>query len=103
MKLVQMYMRIRNIQGELLVSICDQECLGKIYRDGKYILKVTPQFYGDQLVSIEKAMVELKKATIANLVGATIVNECIKSGLVHKSGVIHIEGIPHAQIIIMKK
>lgn len=96
-------MRIRNMQGELMVSICDQDCLGKIYREGKFVLKVTSQFYGDQLVPIEKAMYELRRATIANLVGETIITECIKSGLVHEKGVIRINGIPHAQIISMRK
>lgn len=91
------------MQGELMISICDQECLGKIYREGKLILKVSPQFYGNELVTIEKAMHELKKATIANLVGETIISECIKNGLLHEKGVIRIDGIPHAQIIKMKK
>ncbi|NVM53730.1 MAG: DUF424 family protein [Candidatus Helarchaeota archaeon] len=86
-----------------MVSICDQDCLGKIYREGKFVLKVTSQFYGDQLVPIEKAMYELRRATIANLVGETIITECIKSGLVHEKGVIRINGIPHAQIISMRK
>jgi hypothetical protein len=82
-----------------MISICDPDCLGKTYREGKFILRVTPEFYGDKLVSIEKAINELKKATIANLVGETIVNECIKSGLIHEKGVIRIDGVPHAQII----
>ncbi|MHA1277792.1 MAG: DUF424 domain-containing protein [Candidatus Helarchaeota archaeon] len=89
------------MQDELMVSICDQECLGKTYREGKLVLKVTPQFYGETLVSLEKAITELKKATIANLVGETIITECIKCGLIHKKGIIRIEGIPHAQIIKM--
>ena len=97
-----MYMRIRNMQGEIMVSICDRECLGNTYREGKFVLKVTESFYGNQLVSIEKALHELKKATIANLVGETIINECIKSGLISEKGVIRIGGIPHAQIISMK-
>jgi len=99
---MHLYMRTRNLQGELMVSICDKECLGKIYREGKFTLKVTPQFYGDQLVPLEKAIAELKKATIANLVGEIIISECIKFGLVHKKGVIRINGIPHAQIITIK-
>ncbi|MHA1648660.1 MAG: DUF424 domain-containing protein [Candidatus Helarchaeota archaeon] len=86
-----------------MVSICDRECLGKIYREGKFILRVTPEFYGNTLASLEEAVHELKRATIANLVGETIVNECIKLGLVHEKGVIRIDGIPHAQIIKMKR
>lgn len=96
---ILMYMSIRNTQGESMVAICDRECLGKTYREGKLTLKVTSQFYGTELVSIEKAVDELKKATIANVVGKAIVNECIKFGLVHKKAVIWINGIPHAQIV----
>ena len=91
------------MQGESMVSICDRECLGKVYREGKLTLKVTSKFYGNQLVTLEKALNELKKATIANLVGEKIVTECIRNGLVHEKAVIRINGIPHAQIISMNK
>lgn len=96
-------MRMRNVQGELMVSICDEGCLGKIYREGKLTLKVTPQFYGNEIVTMEKAIHELRRATIGNLVGEFIVNECVKSGLVNEKAVIWINGIPHAQIMLMKK
>ncbi|MFX1295774.1 MAG: DUF424 domain-containing protein [Promethearchaeota archaeon] len=96
-------MRIRNMQDELMISVCDRACLGKVYREGKFILRVSPKFYGNKLVTLEKAINELKKATIANLVGEKIIDECIKSGLIHEKGVIRIDGIPHAQIIKMKK
>jgi len=98
---VQLYMRTLDMQGELMVSICDQECMGNIYREGKLTLKITPKFYGEQLVSIEKAIDELRKATIANLVGNAIIKECLKSGLIHEKGIIWIDGVPHAQIIKM--
>ena len=91
------------MQGELMISICDRECLGNTYREGKLILRVSSQFYGNNLVTLEKALSELKRATIANLVGENIVNECIKCGLVHEKGVIRVDGVPHAQIIKMKK
>lgn len=91
------------MQGEIMISLCDRECLGKTYREGKFILRVSPKFYGDKLVTLEKAINELKKATIANLVGENIVTECIKFGLVHKKGIIRVDGIPHAQIIKMKR
>jgi uncharacterized protein len=98
-----MYMRIRDMQGEFLVAICDQECMGNTYREGKLSLKITSKFYGEQLVSLEKAIHELKKATIANLVGNAIIKECIRCGLIHEKGVIWIDGVPHAQIIKMAK
>lgn len=91
------------MQGEFLVSICDQECMGNTYREGEVSLKVTPKFYGEQLVPLEKAIQELKKATIANLVGNAIIKECIRCGLIHEKGVIWIDGVPHAQIIKMAK
>ena len=91
------------MQGELMISICDRECLGNTYREGKLVLKVTSQFYGNNLVTLEKALSELKRATIANLVGENIIKECIKTGLIHEKGVIRVDGIPHAQIIKIPK
>ena len=96
-------MRIRNLQGEIMISICDKDCIDKEYREGKFILKVSREFYGDKLFSVDKALSELRHATIANLVGEKIIKECIKFGLVHEKGVIRIDGVPHAQIIKMKR
>ena len=40
---------------------------------------------------------QLKDATIANMIGQNTVKAAIDAGIVHESAVIFIEGHPHAQ------
>lgn len=97
---MQVYMNIKKVRDDLLVAISDEDLLGKCFKDGKRKLEIKPEFYGNQLVSIEKGISELEKATIGNLVGKYIITYAIKAGLVHKDSVIWIAGVPHAQIIM---
>ncbi|MFX1451370.1 MAG: DUF424 domain-containing protein [Promethearchaeota archaeon] len=96
---MQVYMKIKKIQEELLVAISDADLLGKCFKEGKRKIEITSNFYGNELVSIEKSLKELERATIGNLVGRYIITYAIKAGFVHKDSVIWIAGVPHAQII----
>ncbi|NVM04966.1 MAG: DUF424 family protein [Candidatus Helarchaeota archaeon] len=96
---MQVYMKIKKVRDDLLVAISDANLLGKCFKDGNRKIEVKSDFYGNELVSIEKGIKELERATIGNLVGRYIVTHAIKAGFVHKDSVIWIEGVPHAQII----
>jgi len=91
------YMRIRATHDHLLVSICDEILLGRTLVEGDLTFKVSEEFYGGELVDMKKCFVQLKDATIANMIGHTTVKAAIDAGLVHESAVIYIEGHPHAQ------
>jgi len=83
----------------VLVAACDNDLLGKTFREGKLKLEVDRNFYGEDLSTIEKAMAAIQKADIANLVGARIVESAIKRGLVDRQAVIMIAGVPHVQVV----
>ncbi len=93
-------MNIKRIRNDVVVAISDEDLLGKTFRDGNKKIEIKPDFYGNNLVSIEKGLKELENATIGNLVGRYIITYAIKAGFVHKDSVIWIGGVPHAQIII---
>ena len=95
------YIKIYEMPGEVLVAACDKDMLGKSFSEGELKLDVSENFYGGYLASVSEALRELSRATIANLVGETIVSEAIKAGLVHEEAVIRICNIPHAQIVRM--
>jgi len=89
-------------QGEdLLIGACDEQLLGKCYKEGKFQLDVDKHFYGPTKISKDSLKQYLKDATIANLVGETCVQIAITMGLIDPSCVIHIQGIPHAQMVRM--
>jgi hypothetical protein len=77
--------------------MCDEDLLGKTLIEGNIKFKVSPEFYGEELVNVKVCVEHLNKATIANMVGSISVKTAMKAGFVHEQAVAYIEGHPHAQ------
>ncbi|WP_461864021.1 DUF424 domain-containing protein [Thermococcus sp.] len=92
------YVKIYNVQGEVLLAACDEELLGRTFREGELKLEVRERFYGGELKDVNELEKLLAEATIANLVGERCVSKAIELGYVDKDRVLYIEGIPHAQM-----
>ncbi|HVQ00966.1 MAG TPA: DUF424 family protein [Candidatus Thermoplasmatota archaeon] len=89
-------------QGDdIVIGACDEQLLGKKFRDGKFQIDVTRTFYGGERVDRKKLEKFLLDATIANLVGHETVKCAIDLGLVNPECILKIKGIPHAQIVHM--
>jgi len=89
-------------QGEdVLIGACDEDLLGKEFKEGRFHLKVDKHFYGGKKISEEILKNYLKDATIANLVGKKCIEIAIKMDLIDPSCIIRINGIPHAQMVRM--
>ena len=82
-----------------MVACCDEDLMGKTFREGKLRLTLESGFYGTSLLALGEALVLLDKADILNLVGKNIINAAIDRGLVHPEAVILIAGIPHVQVM----
>jgi hypothetical protein len=95
--MAKLYMRVRETFDHVLVSVCDEELLGKTLVEGELEFNVNPEFYGGELVDTKTCVKYLQNATVANMVGKNTVNAAIKAGLVHETAVLYIEGEPHAQ------
>jgi len=95
------YIKVYRIQGEVLLAACDEELLGKTFREGEIKLEVKERFYRGELV--EEDMLEglLEEATIANLTGERCVSKAIELGYVHPERVLRVQGVPHAQMARM--
>lgn len=98
---MRVYLRVRRVNNEVLVAICDEEIVGKTFREGKLKIEVKKEFYCGELVPIEKGIEAIKEGTIVNIVGNNIVSEAINAGLIHPQAIIKIEGVAHAQKVIM--
>ncbi len=92
------HLRIEHAQGETLVTICDENLLGRKLKKGELTLEVERSFYEGEKVGVEKCIEALKEATIANMVGS-IVKHAIQAGLVKPANVIELQKVPHAQIV----
>lgn len=98
---MRVYLRIREINNEVMVAICDEDIAGKTFREGKIKIEVKKDFYCGELVEIKEGIEAIKKGTIVNIVGNNIVSEAIGAGLIHPQGIIKIGGVAHAQKVIM--
>ncbi len=92
------YVKVYRVQGEVLLAACDEELLGKTFREGELKLEVKERFYRGELVEEEKLEELLEEATIANLTGERCVEKAIELGYVNPERVLRIEGVPHAQM-----
>jgi len=86
---------------DVLIGACDEQLIGKKFKEGKFHLDVKKEFYGGTRITLKDLKKYLEEATIANLVGEKTVACAIKMGLVDPSCVITIKGIPHAQMVRM--
>ncbi|WP_297487736.1 DUF424 domain-containing protein [Thermococcus sp.] len=92
------YIKVYRVQGEVLLAACDEELLGKTFREGEFKLEVKERFYGGELVEEGRLRELLEEATIANLTGERCVSKAIDLGYVDPDRVLRIQGVPHAQM-----
>jgi len=94
-------MKIYKQGNNILIGACDEELIGKKFREGKLQIDVSKEFYDGERISVEVLKKYLKNATIANLVGEKTVNCAIKLGVVDLECVMKIKDVPHAQMVRM--
>lgn len=85
----------------LLLSVCDQELLGKRFKEGKVQLDLTSDFYRGEVVSEEKLGELMRVARIINIVGKKSIKVAVEMKILDKKNIIYIKGVPHAQIVVM--
>jgi len=83
----------------LMVACCDEDCMGRIFREGRLKLAPETKFYGSAVMGLSEALVMMDGAAILNLVGKRVVDAAIANGLVHPDAVIRIAGVPHVQVM----
>jgi uncharacterized protein len=93
-------MRVHRVRSEFVVAACDAELIGHelpVGASGRTV-KIASQFYGERPVSPEELIWALKRATIANLLGARTLALAEAEGLLAPGGAGRLGGVPHAEI-----
>ncbi len=96
---MDVYVNLKKIGRNVLLSMCDTEILGRTLREGKIVFCVKEDFYRGTRVDVEEAVSMIKSSTIVNMIGKNVVKEAIEKGFVHPEAVLKIEGVPHAQVV----
>ena len=100
------YLKVMEVDDGLMiktvVSVCDEELLGKVFREGDKVLAINEEFFGGELLSkdFEDEIIEyLRRAYTAMIVGERSVSIALKHKVIHPEAVKKIAGIPYAQIV----
>ena len=98
---MNVYINIYQKKGEVLVAACDEELLGKTFKEGRLKLEVKEAFYKGSLKELSDAVRLISNSDVANLVGRRIVGAVVEEGIADSRAVISIAGVPHLQIMRM--
>ena len=93
-------MKVYHRGPETLVAACDEDLLGKTFRERGLKIEVS-SFYEGDVVSEDTLLAHLRLATIGNFVGKETIEVVKRGGFVAEEGVLWIGGVPHAQFVIM--
>ena len=95
------YVKVYRRGAEVLVAACDEDLLGRKFREGDLVLWAKESFYGGDRVTRGELVALLRSCTIANLLGEEAVEAGIEAGIVDEENVIVVQGVPHAQFVLL--
>ncbi len=95
-----MLVKIHKAEKRKIVSICDENLIGKTFEEKDLQLKVSERFYKGEKLSENQILEQIKDADYINIVGEESINFMLKNKFIFKSGVIKIQNIPHAISIL---
>lgn len=99
------YVRIHHTDKGMMVAMCDEELIGKVFTEGakEINLKDYADFYKGELVDEEKAlsMIDERSLYSANVVGKRAVKQIIKKGLAKQAQVAKISGVQVVQVYMI--
>lgn len=99
------YIKIHDTENGKIVAMCDEEFIGKVFKEGKRELDLErySNFYKGELVSPKKVEEMIRKIEIysANAVGNESIHALRSNMSVSDSEVKHIGDVPFVQIYTM--
>ncbi len=97
---MKFYLKTYKAESQFIVSVCDENILGKCFREDKKVLdlKKYENYYKGSKVELEDIEKIIDKATILNLVGKEIIDQALKNKWCDREKILYIDGIPHIQV-----
>ena len=95
------YVKIHKGSEKIVTSLCDSELIGKTFKEGKFVLNVSEQFYKGDLVKEEEVEKILVDAMDLNIVGKRSCDIALNLGCISKENILVIQKVPHAQSILL--
>ncbi len=95
---MEFFARLVRAQGQVVLAACDAHLIGREFRQGQVVLRVSPAYYGNSRVGREELESMLREATIITLVGENALAVAEDIGLCKRSDAKTVEGVPHLNI-----
>ena len=87
---------LENEKG-ILVVVCDEELLGKLFEEGETQLDLTSDFYKGKTYTPTETMDIIRNADTLHLVGEKAVRLGMEEGMIEEGHVLIVDGVPHAE------
>lgn len=84
----------REYQGSGMLSICDEELLGRTVAEGERRLAITREYYGGRTVGRPEAERLLRSSAIINMAGERTVELAVSAGVGSRGGAKTVGGVP---------
>ena len=94
-----MFMKKYEVDGRVIVAVCDRDIIGKKFKEGNLVLKLDESFYKGCQVCEDEVKQALECASIANFAGERSIACAVYCGCIDCDSVIYIDGIPHTQMV----
>ena len=91
-----MIVKIHKSERRNIVSICDEELIGKKFEEDSMQLDVSEIFYRGERMSDKDVLNTVREADSLNIVGKNSIRFALKNNLIEKENIIRIKKIPHA-------
>ncbi|MFA6710359.1 MAG: DUF424 family protein [Candidatus Methanomethylophilaceae archaeon] len=91
--------RVHSNGDTRILAACDEELLGRTFREKDMRITVSEMFYKAEIVSEDVLVERMRSVSIMNLVGENTVSAAIREGYVSEDCVIAIDGVKHAQVV----
>jgi hypothetical protein len=85
-------------QETIMINICDIELVGKEINKGDFVIDISKNYFLEEEIDEEEAIILLKSSSVLNLVGDKIVNLALKLKLAKENSVKVIENIPFLMV-----
>ena len=90
--------RTTGYSGSSLVSICDEELIGRTVTEGKLKVHISKDFYFGEVVGKGEALKLIRTCPIVNLAGRRSVSLAVDNDIGAREAIREIEGVPFLMI-----
>jgi hypothetical protein len=85
-------------QETTMINICDIDLLGKEIDKGDFVIDISKDYFLEEEIDENEAIILLKSSSVLNLVGENIVKLALKLKLAKENSVKEIENIPFLMV-----